>query len=139
MAEQVGFELHGQRSGAEDPLLQANAQHRLRAHGAVEEEGVAEWGIDHLAAPGGDGPGLRMPVRNRRQQGGAGHGRQLRWRCGRLRNAEDPLHVIQVYDAINVIEFTLVVDQAVAQRGCLKQLGVAGETNGSPRKQGLES
>ena len=67
MAEQISFELQGQRTSAENPLLQADAQDRFRTHGPVEEERVTERGIDHLTAPGCDGPGLRMPVRNGRQ------------------------------------------------------------------------
>ena len=80
VAEQIRFQLHSQRSGAPDASLKADAQHGLRSHVTFEQKGVAEGGIDHLTAPGGDRPGLGMPVGHRRQQGGAGQFRWLR-RC----------------------------------------------------------
>ena len=74
VTEQVCFQFQGQGTGPHDALLQADAEHGFRPHVAVEQEGVAEGGINHLSTPGRHGPWLGMPVRNRRQQGRTCHG-----------------------------------------------------------------
>ena len=68
VAEEIRLQLQGQWASAPDPSLQANAQYGLRTHLSVEQKGVAEGGIDHLAAPGGHRPRLWMPIGDCRQQ-----------------------------------------------------------------------
>ena len=73
VAHQVGIKFQGQRSGFDQSLVEAHPQQVFRAQAPVEQEGVAEVGIDHLPSPERGRPGMGMPVRDRRQRWRAGH------------------------------------------------------------------
>ena len=85
-----------------------------------------------------------MPVRYGRQSWRTGHRRRL-W-TGRLFggcwgwicNVEDTLHRVQVDDAVDVIQFPFVLGQVVAKSRGLKDLVIAGETNGSAGENRLK-
>ena len=82
MTEQVCFQFQGQRASPHNALLQADAEQGFRPHVAIEQEGVAEGGINHLSTPGRHGPWPGMPVRNWWQQRRTCHG--WLFRCDRV-------------------------------------------------------
>ena len=76
----IGVKFQRQRTGIHQSFVEVQAVDVFGSPAAVEGEGVTKVGVDGLpVAPGGHGQGIRMPIRDRRNQGRAGHG--LRCRC----------------------------------------------------------
>ena len=73
VAEEIGFELQGQRACAENASLQPDAQDGFGTHAPFAQKRVSIGRINHLAAPGRHSPGMGMPVRNWREHGRTGH------------------------------------------------------------------
>ena len=73
VADQVALQFDAQGAAVEQPPLQSQAHQGLGPGFAVEGEGIAEGGAGHLAAPGGDGPGVGLPIGQVGNGRGAGH------------------------------------------------------------------
>ncbi len=116
MAQQVEVEFKRKRTTVDQALVEADPGEVLRTPPAVEEEAVTEVGVDHLTAPGGHRPVVRMPVGDRRQDRRAG---QRSCRCQRhhrcLFKVKVGLAAIEVEDAVDIVGLTAAFEQAVAQ------------------------
>ena len=111
--QQVEIELEGEGPGLEQAPLQACAQQVVLAQGPLEDEGFAEAGVGGLAGPGRGRPGVGVPVRDRRQLGGAGQWRrrpqglgrghlriEIHNRGGEVEHAVDVLHLPTAFDQV---------------------------------------
>ena len=81
VAQQVAVDFQGKGAGINNPPLQIDAGQILGPEIALERKGVAEIGGEHLTGPGGDRPGMGMPL-GRRWDGGRTGDRLRRWQGG---------------------------------------------------------
>ena len=123
VAQQIGIQLNGERPAIDQAALHPHPHQVFRPGVAIEEEGVPEVGRGHLTRPTGEGPGVGLPLGDRRQHGRAAEG--LRWRQGgggRHRQVEILGTAIQVEHAVDVLQLTNALKQAVAQAAGLEKL-----------------
>ena len=116
MADQVALQFDAQGAAVEQPPLQSQAHQGLWPGLATEDEGFAEGRVGHLAAPGGGGPGVGLPVGQVGNGRGAGHrlaGPQ--GLGGRLVDVEVLGAGVQIQNAVDVLDLAHPFQQAVAQ------------------------
>ena len=84
VAQQVAIDLQGEGACIHQPPLQIDTCQIFRPKMALEQKSVAEIGGEHLSRPGGDRPGIGMPLG--RCWNGGRTGDRLRWRQGGQRH-----------------------------------------------------
>ena len=123
VVEQVGVQLKGDKTTIENPPLHAHPGQVLGPGLAVEQEGVAEVGRVHLAAPGSHRPGEGVPVRQRRQGwAAADRFRRRQRRRGELGEIQILLTAVKIEHPIHIVHFAPPLQQAEAQPAGLEVL-----------------
>jgi hypothetical protein len=123
VVEPVDIQIEGKGARLQQAALHPQAGQVFRPEHPLKDERLAEIGMETLATPGGEGPGVGMPLRRRGHLLGAAD--RLRWgqgdRWGGLQ-IKILFGAVQIEDSVDIPYLTDAFDQAVAQPAGLQVL-----------------